>query len=280
MASFLAPAAVLYAGLVIWPLIQAFVFSMYNWRGLSKHRKFVGFENFSKLAHDDVFFRAAQNNLVLLAVGGLVIVVLAVAIAHGLQGKGAASHTLRSVVLFPQMISLVAVAILWYYILTPHGLLNAALRTKVNWLGNPSTAFPVVGVSFGWYAIGFYILLFAAGLKSLPADVIEASELDGAVGLKRFWDVTWPMLWSIKRIAIVHLMITVMNVFVLAYLLEPGGAPDRATEMMLPYLYERAFTDSQFGYATAIAVANFVIVMALAVIILLAMRRDPQEARR
>ncbi|MFI5387104.1 MAG: carbohydrate ABC transporter permease, partial [Fimbriimonadales bacterium] len=188
-------------------------------------------------------------------------------------------------VLFPQMISLVAVAVLWMFIFNPQfGLVTSLLKAiglggwVHTWLGEPGTALPSVGVAFAWYAMGFYILLFAAGLKAIPSDINEAAELDGAIGLQRFWRVTWPMLWSVKRIAVVHLAITVVNIFALVFLMTQGG-PDRATEMMLTYLYEKGFRDSQVGYATAIAVANFVIVMVLALGILLAFRRDPAERR-
>src|SRR3954470_7928523 len=108
--SFLAPATLIYTGLVIYPLIQAFAFSAYNWRGVSTQRTYVGLGNFQKLAGDDVFWKAVHNNLILFVLGGAVILAISVAVAHGLQSEGKLSKTLRSVVLFPQMISLVAVA--------------------------------------------------------------------------------------------------------------------------------------------------------------------------
>jgi ABC-type sugar transport system permease subunit len=121
-------------------------------------------------------------------------------------------------------------------------------------------------------------MLFSAGLRALPAEVVEACALDGATGMTRFWRVTWPMLWSVKRVAIVNITITVMNIFALIYLMTQGG-PDRATEVMLTYLYQTAFVNSQFGYATAIAVANFVIIMILSVAILFFTRRNPEVSR-
>lgn len=283
--SFLAPAVLIYTGVVIYPLIQSFALSTYQWRGLSNRKTYVGAGNFVKLAHDDIFWKAVRNNISLLVVGGIIILAIAVSVAHGIQGNSRLSKTLRSIVLFPQMISLVAVSILWLFILNPEfglvtSFLNAVgLKGLVHtWLGESQTALPSVGVAFAWYAVGFYIMLFAAGLKSIPADIYEASALDGAVGLRRFWKVTWPMLWSVKRIAVVHLAITVVNVFALVYLMTQGG-PDHSTEVMLTYLYSNAFQYSQFGYATAIAVANFVIVMLIAVAILMAFRRDPSEPR-
>jgi N-acetylglucosamine transport system permease protein len=283
--SFLAPAVLIYVGVVIYPLLQSFAFSAYRWRGLSMRKTYIGGENFSKLAEDEIFHKAARNNLALFLVAGFVVLVLSIAVAHGLQTKSWIAKTLRSVVLFPQMISMVAVAVLWMFIFNPQfGLVTSFMKAVGldglvhTWLGESKTALPTVGVAFVWYAVGFYIMLFAAGLKAIPAEIYEASELDGVTGLQRFWSVTWPMLWSVKRIAVVHLAITVMNVFVLVFLMTRGG-PDHATEMMLTYLYDRAFSSSQVGYATAIAVANFVIVMLLAGLILLAFRKDPTERR-
>ena len=121
-------------------------------------------------------------------------------------------------------------------------------------------------------------MLFSAGLRGIPAEVQEAAELDGALGWRGFWKVTWPMLWSIKRIAVVYVVINVMNAFALIFIMTSGG-PDRSTEVMLTYLYEQAFKNSQYGYATALAVINFVVAMLLSVIILFIYRKNPEGAR-
>jgi N-acetylglucosamine transport system permease protein len=282
---FLAPAVLLYGLFVVWPLLQAFRISFYRWHGISAKKTFVGITNYKNLVGDPVFHKAVANNLYLLVIGGLVTLAVSVLIAHALQAQNRMSKALRSFILVPQMLSLVVVAILWMSIYNPsYGLITTGMNAVGlgkfvhTWLGESKTALPAVGISFIWYAAGFYIMLFSAGLRAIPEEVTEAAELDGARGMKRFLQVTWPMLWSIKRVAIVHLTITVMNVFVLVYIMTNGG-PDRATEMLLTYLYQNAFTDSDYGYATAIAVANFGLVMILSVLILLAYRRNPEASR-
>jgi N-acetylglucosamine transport system permease protein len=283
--SFLAPAVLLYGVFVAWPLLQAFRISFYRWSGMSPARTFVGIQNYKDLAADSAFRKSLSNNLLLLVVGGIVTMVLAIAVAHALQAPGKLSKTLRSFVLVPQMLSLVVVAILWQFIYNPSfGLVTSGLKflglgsLVHTWLGETKTALPAVGISFIWWAAGFYIMLFSAGLRAIPEEVSEAADLDGARGLRRFAQVTWPMLWSIKRVAIVHLTITVMNVFVLVYVMT-HGQPDRATEMLLTYLYECAFVNSDFGYATAIAVVNFGVVMVLSALILFAFRRNPEVSK-
>jgi len=283
--AFLSPAILLYGGFVVYPLIQAFQLSLYRWRGVSQNRKFVGAENYQKLIHDDVFWKALQHNLWLLVVGGICIFVLGLLIASAMQKDSRLVRATRAVVLFPQVISLVVVAILWMFMYNPSfGLLNATLNGvhlsgwAHAWLGESKTALPAVTVAFLWYAIGFYVMLFGAGMKGISEEVNEAAELDGSHGFHKFRTITWPLLWSVKRVAAVYVVVNVMNVFALVFLMTQGG-PDRHTEVMLTYLYEQAFSNNQFGYAAALAVANFIVAMLLSFGILAWMRRDPQAAR-
>jgi N-acetylglucosamine transport system permease protein len=286
IASFLAPACLLYGVFVIWPVLEAFAFSLYRWRGISAEREFVGLGNFRRLFADPVFGITLLHNLQLFVGAGAAIVVLSLLIAHALQGKSRLVRGLRSLYLFPQVISLVVVAVLWTFIYNPNfGILNAALRavglTRLGttaWLGAPSAALGAVAVAFVWHALGFYVMLFAAGIRQIPTDVQEAATLDGAAGLERLRLVTLPLLWSVLRVALVYLAINTLNVFALVYLMTQGG-PDRHTEVMLTYLYELAFKDSDFGLGTALAVANFAVVMAVSGILFGLLRRDPQEAR-
>ena len=282
--AFLAPAVLLYGWFVIWPVVQAVIFSGYRWRGVSIRRTYVGLDNFVRLKEDPVFWASAKNSIWLLVVAGAVMIALAVAVAHALRLRGRTAKVLRAIVLFPQMVSMVVVAVLWQFILNPQGLLNAGLRSvglrglARTWLGDSAWALPSVAVAFIWAALGFYVLLFAAGLGAIPAEVNEAAELDGSSGWHRFWAVTWPLLWSVKRVATVYLVINVMNLFALVFLMTRGG-PDRRSEVMLTYLYEQAFVNSQFGYATAVAVGNFTVIMALTLVVLFLFRRNPVEGR-
>lgn len=283
--AFLAPAVLLYVGFVGYPLIQALILSLYRFRGVSARRKFVGLENFDRLLKDDIFHRAVKNNLVLLAGAGITILVLALLISHALKGGGRVAKAARAVYLFPQIISIVVVAVLWQFIFNPTGLFNGGLSklgleswTKP-WLGDSKWALPAVAVTFVWWALGFYIMLFEAGLKQVPDEVNEAAALDGSLGWHRFKNVTWPLLWSVKRVAVIYLVINAMNVFALVFLMTRGG-PDHASEVMLTHLYTQAFENSTFGYATSVAIGNFVVVMALTLLIGFVFRKNPVEGKR
>ena len=281
---YLSPALLCYIVLVIWPLIQAFQFSLYRWSGLSNRATYIGLQNFQKLIHDHHFGNAFRHNLWILVIGGSCIVALSLMVAHLLAGTRHLNRLLRGVILFPQMMSLTVVAILWLFIYNfQSGLLNGSLKLlhlkglRHTWLANPHYALAAVTVAFAWYAVGFYAMIFSAGISGIPAEVFEAANLDGATGWRKFRFVTWDNLWSVKRIVGVHLTITVLNVFSLVYLMEGQG--DRKTDVLLTYMYENAFQDSRLGYATAIAVANFIAAMIFSFAILKIVGRDPTEAR-
>lgn len=278
--SFLAPAGSIYGLFVLVPLVQAVQFSLYNWSGVAGNAKPVGLKNFFDLFGDNVFRRAVGNNLLLAGVGGLVTMVLALLVAHMVQGSGRVQRALRACYLLPHITSLVAVSVLWIFMFNPiYGPFTAVLKSTglihgpFPWLGDKKTALPCVGLTFVWYVLGFYVMLFASGIQSISHEVYEAAELDGSRGFHRFKKITWPLLFSIKRMAILNYVIAAMNTFALVFLMTSGG-PDRSSEVTMTYLYEQSFTNSNMGYGSAIAVLNMIVVSILVGIILLFFRRS------
>lgn len=290
-AFYLAPALAFYAFFVLWPLVNAFRLSLFDFSGLSSNTTFTGFSNFTKLFGSSEFYQALTNNLWLLAFTLGIVLVFALLIAHAVQDETRFGKFLRAVYLFPHVLSLVVVAMLWKFIFDPNlGFIQPALQPLgiglpgVDYthgiLGSTTSAKPAVGLTFIWYALGFYVMVLAAGIRSIPSEVKEAAELDGATGLSRFWKVTWPLLWSVRRIVVIHIVIAMMNTFALVRLMTDGG-PDGATEVTLSYLYKRGFSpDSFYGEATAIGVVNFVVAMVLTLAVIALFRRDPAGARR
>ncbi len=275
----------LYGLLVCVPLFQAFTLSLYSFRGVSSKRTFVGIQNYEKLIADETYRQTIKNNLWLMLVAGVVVIVLGLLLAHAAQGSSRSAKALRAVYLFPQVISMVVVAIIWQFLFNPsYGVADSVFRffhlplPKDGFLGDPSTALPAVAVAFIWYVLGFYIMLFGAGIKNIPEDIFEAAHLDGADGWTRFRLVTWPLLWSVKRIAFSYIAINVLNIFALVYVMT-GGGPARSTETMLTYLYEQGFKNFQFGYASSVAVANFAVAMAISLFMLWLFRKSPEGTR-
>jgi N-acetylglucosamine transport system permease protein len=280
---FLSPALFFYALFVLWPLVQSFQLSLFRYRGLSSERTWNGGANYEWIAKNKVFWEALQHNGLILAVSGILIFVLGLAIAHAMKHPDRLSKGLRSIFLFPQVISVVVVAVIWQFMLSPnYGLINAGLQAVGQsgqpWLAQQSTALGCVIAAFVWWALGFYVMLFTAGLRGIPGEIDEAAELDGAKGWAKFWLLTWPMLWSIKRIAAIYLVSNVLNIFALVYVMTQGG-PDRTTETMLTYLYHIGFEASNLGRASGMAVVNLVVALGASGILFLLFRKNPEVSR-
>ncbi|MBX3120484.1 MAG: sugar ABC transporter permease [Fimbriimonadaceae bacterium] len=284
--AYLAPAVLLYAVFVVWPLIQSVVISFTNWRGLSDQKDYVGLENYERLIKDEAYITAVKNNLWILVFGGLAILVVGLLMAHAVQGDGKLAKVLRATYLIPHVISLVVVAILWAFLYHPSfglvtqgGEMVGIRQPEAGYLGDLDAALPAVTLAFVWYAVGFYIMLFAAGLKNIPSDISEAASLDGAAGLTRFWRVTWPLMWSVRKVAVTYIVITVINIFALVQVMTRGGNPDRRTEVMLSYFFEKGQEQGRYGQGAAIAVTNLALALGVALILMFVFRKNP-EARR
>ena len=279
---FLAPPLILYAVFVLYPYAQAMYVSLTHWSGVSPTPQFVGLRNFARLVRDDYFWNALSHNLIYLAVLPASILALgfffAFLLTQGVRGAG----FYRIMYFFPQVMSVVAVGVLWSFVYHPTlGLLNGFLRligiqNPPVWLGNPSTALFAVGAVVIWQAVGFYTVFFIAGMESIPTTYYEAARLDGATGWHLFRHITLPLLWENVRVAAVFLAIGALDMFGIVQTMTEGG-PSRATDVLGTYLYENAFKHSQFGYATAIAVTLFVLVLALSLLVMRATVRETVE---
>ncbi len=283
---FLAPSILLYAVFVLWPYTQAIYVSLTQWRGVSANRKFVGLDNFRKLADDANFWNALRHNGEMLV--ALPVVTLSIALAfaalftqgrHSVAGAG----FYRIVFFFPQVISAVIVGVLWSFAYHPTlGLVNGFLESvglsslKRTWLGDPSYALWAIAAIVVWQAVGFYMVLFIAGMQSIPADFYEAATLDGANRWQTFWGITLPLIWDNVRVAIVYIGIAALDLFAIVQVMTAGG-PNRSSDVLAHYMYEVAFTDGQFGYATAIGVTLLVLTLILSVITLRLTKREGYE---
>lgn len=272
MATLLAPALLLYVLLVIWPMLQSFYVAVHRWRGVSGRMVFVGPENFIQLVQDDRFRAALFHNGLFFVMAGISILTLALFFANALAQKLKGVELFRALFLFPNVVSIVAVSTLWMFLYNPNwGLINAVLGLVgikgLTWLADPKTVLPAVAVTYVWYVLGFYILLFRAGIQNISADVNEAATIDGTTGTQRFWFVTLPLLNPILRLSVIYLIINSMNLFALIWIMAPPSGTAGATEVALTYLYQKGFEQQQFGYATAIGAVNFVLVMVVTTVL-------------
>jgi len=269
VATLLAPGLLLYVLLVLWPMAQSFWVALHRWRGLSGNMVFVGLENFGGLTKDDTFRAALSHNVVFFLMVATSVLTLGLFFANTLARDFRGAEFFRGLFLFPNVVSIVAVSTLWMFLYNPNwGLINAFFRLigqpqwALPWLAS-KTALPAVAVTYVWYVLGFYVLLFRAGIQSIAAEVNEAAMIDGATGSQRFWAVTLPLLNPIVRLAVIYLIINSMNLFALVWVMAPPSGTAGATELALTYLYQKGFVEQNFGYATAIGAVNFVVVMGI-----------------
>ena len=270
-----------YLALVVSPFLQAVYFSLTNWSGFSPEMQFVGLANYSKLFSDATFMKAVGNSVTLAVV--LPIVTLAIALFFAsLVTVGGSSHgnvrglrhssVYRVISFFPYVIPAIVIGLLWSQIYDPNsGLLNGVL-TKLGlsqfhsfaWLGEVSTAKAAVMFVIVWGLVGFYMVLFIAAIKGVPAEIFEAARVDGAGRFRTAVSITIPMIRANVQTAFIYMGILALDAFVYMAALEPGGGPQNSTLVMSQQLFTTAFTKGQFGYACAMGVVLAVITLAYA----------------
>lgn len=268
---------------VIWPFIQAAFYSLTDWGGFTQEFNIVGLDNFSRLLHDSRFMTALGNNLQLAVFVPLITIAVALLFATlvtiGGRGIGQTSGVRNSgfyrvVSFFPYVIPVVVTGVIFARVFDPSsGLLNGILPTALeqNWLGQVSTAMPASIFVIIWGYIGFYMLLFIAAIKDIPAEVLEASRLDGAGRFRTAVSVTVPMIAGNLQTAWVYLGIASLDAFIVMQMLNAQGGPENSTLVMPQVLFE-SFKRGQYGYASAIGVAMAVVTLAYAAVVFGVMR--------
>ncbi|MFE0588257.1 ABC transporter permease [Micromonospora echinospora] len=291
---FLAAPVAIYVTFVLGPYAQAFYLALTNWRGVSANPEFVGLENFTRLLDDDVFWKAIRHHGLLLLALPLLTILLALFFAFMLNVGGGSrggvmtgvwgSKFYRVVFFFPQVLAVVIVGVIFSRVYAPDdsGLLNGALGAvgidPVLFMADPDIALWSIIAVLVWQAVGFYVVLFSAGMSSVPKDIYEAATIDGAGRTAMFFKVTLPLLWDTLQVAWVYLGIAAFDAFAIVQVLSVDqGGPDGATTVLGMEIYRNAFSYSQFGYASAMGVALFFLTITFAALTLRVSKRDTIE---
>ncbi|MDR5906514.1 sugar ABC transporter permease [Franzmannia qiaohouensis] len=263
----LLPAAVLLATFAYLPTIATLINSLFlpGFRG--EPTQFVGLENYQLLIEDSTFWRVARNNLIY----ALGTIPTSIAIALGmalfvnarLPGRG----FVRMAYFTPTILPMIAAANIWMFFYAPQiGLFNKLLGafglSGVNWLGDPSVALTSVIVMTVWKEAGFFMIFYLAALQSIPPELKEASDLEGTSRWSFFWRVTFPLLMPTTLFVLINALINAVRVVDHLFILTKGG-PNNATNLLLYYVYENAFSFFDRTYAATITV---VILLVLAVV--------------
>lgn len=279
---FLAPSVLLYLTFVIYPYVRAMYISLTQWRGLARDPVFIGLDNFRRMLDDSNFWNALGNNAFYAVALPVFTLGFALFFAFVLTQGARFAKFHRVTYFFPQVMSLVAIGVLWSFIYHPTiGLLNAILNlvgieNPPVWLGNPDTVLGSVAAVTIWQGVGFFMVLFIASMESIPDTFYEAAMIDGASKFRIFFAITIPLIWETLQTALIFIMIGATNMFAITQTMTQGG-PSRSSEVLSTYLYNEAFLNSNFGYGTAIAVTLFLITLFISVVLARLMRRESLE---
>jgi raffinose/stachyose/melibiose transport system permease protein len=264
------------------PFAMTIRYSMTKWNGISKHPKFIGLDNFKQIFMGDANFANAAWFTVKYAILYIVIVnVLAIGLAVILDMKLKSTTWLRTSFFIPYILSLVIVGFIWKFIFM-QGFESLGDSTgwaifKLSWLGEPGLAFvSIVAVSI-WQSIGFYMVIYIAGLQSVPEDLKEAATVDGAGPIRRFISITLPLLAPSITISVFMALTNSIKVFDVILSLT-GGGPGGTTYSIAYDIYRDTFQNNLYGYGTAKALILFVAVLLVTLIQLTLFKRREVEA--
>jgi N-acetylglucosamine transport system permease protein len=289
---FLIAPVVLYAVFVLSPYVQTIRLSFTNWRGFAPPQ-YIGFDNYRRMWNDDRFWQALSHHAIILLALPLVTIVIALAFAfllnvggrsRGGQLRGVWGSKFYRVVFFlPQVLAIPIIAVLFQTVYRPNesGLINGVLLklglNSVGFLIDSKLALASIIAVLVWQAVGFYVVLFAAGMSSIPADIYEAAELDGATKSTLFFRVTLPLLWDTLQVAWVYLGIAAFDAFALvAVLAQDNGGPDGATTVLGLEIYNNMQT-GRYGYASALGIVLCFLALTFAALTLRVTRRESYE---
>ncbi len=269
--AFVAPAALVLVGFLVYPIFYSLWLSFHQWNGYQiEWGPFVGLDNYFSLAQDEVFWKAAINSLLFVVWRTPLEVGLGFALALLLNRKMPGRGFLRTLFFVPVVMSLIVVTLLFQRILDPTtGFLDVALEAlglgvlAHAWLGDPATALGTVIAVSVWKNVGFSLVIVLAGLQGLPQEVLDAATVDGATGWQMVSKVIAPLMKPVLGIAALLSIIGGLKVFDLVFIMTRGG-PTYSTEVFATMLYREAFELNDMGRASAIALAMVCVIMVVA----------------
>lgn len=276
------PALLLFATLMLYPLVNMFWVSLLDWRGIVKPSTFTGLDNYTKMFGDDKFYAALKNTIIHLAISMPGVIVPSFVLGYFLSQRRLGYRPLRTIFFMPAMLAVPAIAMLFLGLYLPDGIVNTVLRfvgldslTRV-WLANVDTSLGAVIVIDLWAGIGFYTVLFFAAHSTVPQSVYEAATLDGAGHWTMQRRIALPLLMDFVGVMMMlHLTWILLGSAQNVLLLTKGG-PGSSSLTLGYFLYDRAFNARLLGYSQAIGTFVFAVGLAGMWIIRRLTRRDYQ----
>ncbi|WP_071130309.1 carbohydrate ABC transporter permease [Enterococcus timonensis] len=267
--SFIAPNFIGFFIFTLVPVIFSLVLAFMEWDSFATP-KFVGLKNFAKMMKDETFWISFKNTI-LYTVGVVPLtLIISLLLALLLNQKIRGMKFFRTAFFFPYVTSLVAIAVVWNMLFHPTmGPINQVLKIFMEnppgWTSSSDWALFAVVIVSVWRGVGYYMILYLAGLQSIPKELYEAASMDGASKWKQFLNVTIPSLRPTTFFVTIMLVINSFKVFDLVQVMTNGG-PGRATNVLVFDIYNEAFVKFNFGYASSIALVLFVLVLGITVV--------------
>lgn len=268
---FLLPALLILGMTVFYPALQAFLLSFTRYEFIAEAPEWVGLANFQRLLRDEVFWQTLRNTLLyLICVVPLLVTLplgLAILVNRALPGM----YWFRAAYYTPVVISMVVAGIAWEWLYKENGLFNQILvglnlsEKGFPWLTDPNWAlFSVMAVTV-WKGLGYYMVIYLAGLQSIPTDLYEAAAIDGSDGWRKHWDITIPLMAPYLFLVAVISAISATKVFEEVFIMTQGG-PRNSSKTIVYYVYENAFQDLELSYACTVGLVLFLVILVLSLL--------------
>ncbi|EGG36354.1 carbohydrate ABC transporter permease [Paenibacillus sp. HGF5] len=255
IALYVLPALLVIMAVVYIPIMLTAYYGLNEWNGIGA-MTFIGLDNYQALLSDGKFWDSAWHSL-LLAVFSAASLIIYLAVAMVLASKIKGANLFRKIYLIPMLLSSVAIAQLWLRIYHPtNGVVNSFLESigitnPPAWLAEPSLVLFALFIPILWQYAGFYILIYYAALKNIPASLVEAAKIDGATSFQIAFRIKLPLIMEVIKVTIVLAVVGSLKYFDLIFVMTDGG-PNGASEVMASYMYHTAFRAYDFGYGSAI----------------------------
>jgi len=270
----LAPALALLTLFIVIPILGSFFFSLFDYNPLRASNPFLGLDNYKRLFNDEVYIVSLRNTIVFVFFTVAINIILTLALANFISGL--TRRWMRNLILvaifLPCIAPIANSAVVWSRSIfaTRGGLINMAVEAlggnPINWIGNPSMLMPALIIFTVWADIGYNTVLFTAGMDGIPKDFYEAAEIDGANPFLVFFKVTLPLLGRVFAFVSIMTIISHFQMFAQFEIIARNGGPSRAGQVLTTFIYYAGFRAKDMGYASAISVTLFLLILVITLV--------------
>ena len=274
---FLLPAIVILTIFFFIPFFQTIGLSFYDYSTSIYNPSFVGLDNYTNILHSGLFYKVMGNTFLFLVLAVPILVVLPLFLAILINQKIRGITLYKILIYLPVIVSIVVAAIAFKWLYAQEGILNYFMTTfglkPIGWLTDSRFSLLSVAIVTVWKGIGYYMMIYLAALMSVPQELYEACDIDGANFFMKHWTVTIPQILPTIALVSTISIISAMKVFVEIYVMTKGG-PLNSSKTIVYYIYERAFENLDLGYASALAVILLVVIMVFSLLNIFVFEKD------